>query len=365
VSLIRLFISLTITLALCASMACGSGRQITIESTHRLSPGEFALGYQDKKNTQAAGYSEQLTFTGRFADKGRLHARLFITNMAGGNGRAELNIRLTTPQGETKSYKVTRKKGSWSYTRGEFDVLVGKNRIRFVQGEAQLTLRGPGIEADLNITSNLPAFRPSGECTQFGEGYYYQTTVLFPRGQIKGVVRLTTEEKSDEEMEVEGTVFAEHRQGNIALYTMSRRWIQVKDIGSERTFVLSAFQRAQRLGSRVHAWMYVATDDSFLVYEPTLDVSLEGQSVDEKNGYSIPKSLSFRSENGSVGAVKSDRLVSAKSDLQSLHPLVKSLVSVFMDPWTYRYDIRYLIRPDPLSDKTYTGVGSYSYMQLH
>jgi hypothetical protein len=365
VSLNRVLISSFMTLALCVSLGCGSGRHITVEPTHRLSPGEFTLGYQDTKNAQAGGYSEQLTFTGRFADKGRLNARLFITNMAGGNGRAELNIRITTPAGQVKAYKVTRKKGAWSYTRGEFDVLVGGNRIRFVQGEAQLTLRGPGIEADLSITSDLPAFRPSGEGTQFGEGYYYQTTVLFPRGQIEGVVRLTSEAESDEEMEVEGTVFAEHRLGNMALYTMSKRWIQVKDIGSDRTFVLSAFQRAERLGGHVHAWMFVATDDSFLVYEPTIDVSLEGQSVDAKNGYTIPKALSFRSKNGSVGAVKSDRLVSAKSDLQSLNPLVKSLVSVFMDPWTYRYDIRYLVRPDPLSEEAYTGTGSYSYMQLH
>jgi len=145
---------------------------------------------------------------------------------------------------------------------------------------------------------------------------------------------------------------------------MSHRWIQIRDIGEDQTFVLSAFQRTKRLGGRLHASMFVADDDGFKVYEPTIELEMQDFNAMTKGPYKVPQSLSFRGSNGSVGVIKSDQLVSQKSDLGSLSPLIRKLVSVFMNPWTYRHSTRYLVRSSDSANESITGNAIYSYMQL-
>ena len=89
--------------------------------------------------------------------------------------------------------------------------------------------------------------------------------------------------------------------------------------------------------------MYVADDDGIRMYEPSISLDLKDFKRIGQGPHDVPTSLSFQ-EQRSVGVVKSDRLSSHKSDLSSLSPLVRKLVSLVMNPWTYRHQARYLIR---------------------
>ena len=347
--------------------ACGH-QSVSIASTDSLEPGAFKLGYLESSNRKAGGYAEQFIMHGRLESGGRLFLRLFITNMAGAKGRAELTGRISLPSGEV--YRVSTKKsgGAWRFGPTEFDVQLGSNRVQIKNGEAVVELVGQNFETRFTVESELPAFRPAGESVQFGDGFYYQTTVLFPRGQIDGFLRpvasASDAEKEPVSTELSGVLFAEHRVGNMAIYDMSQRWLQVRDIGNEHTFVLSAFQRSKRLGGGVQAWMYVADDDGIRMYEPSISLDLKDFKRIGQGPYDVPTSLSFQGTKGGVGVVKSDRLSSHKSDLSSLSPLVRKLVSLVMNPWTYRHQARYLIRASSEEERVFDGDAVYSYMQL-
>ena len=346
-------------------LGCAGVGKVRLDSAEVVGAGDFKLGYGQRANREAAEYSEQLMFSGRFAAGGALYLRLLITNLAGAAGRAELLAVVTAPDGRRIQSRIRRKFGKWRHGKGEFDVQLGENRIAFEDGEAQITLRLPRIEADWTLTSGQPGFRPQGGSTRFGNNRYYQTTVVFARGQIEGETRVDSGKENELAFDSEGVVYGEHRAGNVAPYVMSRRWIQVRDVGAERTFILSAFQRPKRLGGEVHAWMFVADDDGFLVYEPSIEIALSGFVRDEESGYDVPTHLSFKAGEETIGVVKGDEQVGRKDDLEGLGGLIRHVVSTFMRPFTFRYRTRYLVRRPLEGVESFSGQAAYTYQQLN
>ena len=349
--------------------ACGV-HTVQVSPSDSLKPGDFGLGYLEPTFRRAGGYSEQLTLHGNLEHGGSVYLRLFITNLAGANGRAELTARISMPDGSIERFSSKYKRGQWRHRGDGFDVQLGPNRITVMDDVTTLVLVNETTSAHLEAQSELPAFRPAGETVDFGEGRSYQTTVLVPRGSLTGSIQTRSKSELEEDDEpnewaLEGTVFVEHRVGNIALYDMSQRWLQVRDINSEHTYILSAFQRTSRLGGGIQAWMFVADDDGMRVYEPTLALQLRDFSTEAAGPYKVPKSIIFKGASGTVGALKTLRSVSQKSDLAFLSPLVRKLVSLVMNPWTYRHEAQYLVRSNESPDLTFEGKADYSYMQLH
>lgn len=348
-----------VAMGLCLSLCVGQAWALGPGASEAVSWPTVRLGFETAKWRESADYSEQITLRARFDGGGKLYARLLITNIAGGDGRAELSVHLSGPKEAKVHHKIRMKRGTWTYEKGRFDVRLGKNRLVLAEDGGRLILVMPGLDVDLHIGSPLRPFRPTGGNVDFGDGKTYATTVLLPRGRLRGKVKITGEDEVV--FDGRGQVYGEQRVGNIAPYLMSKHWVQWVDVGRTKTVVLSSFKRPSRLGGQGHGWSFAANDHGYLWMESEVDLKLGKFQSDRESGYGVPRELALVAHGKAIGVIKADKILSRTDDLQDLNPFLRRVVSALMHPWTFRMNGRYLIKT---AGKAWTGKASYTYQQL-
>ncbi|MFO0750230.1 MAG: hypothetical protein U1F43_31865, partial [Myxococcota bacterium] len=348
--------------------ACGAPL-IQVDTGVPLSDKDLAMSWAKVENRKSDDFSEQLVVRGVMPDGASLYAKLTVTNLASADGRADLNIAVTLPDGRKLKFREKKEREDWTFAQDRFYAEVGDGSIELRVGHAKIVCRTDDFELEADIASTLPALRPPGGVVKRAAGYYV-TTIPIPRGKLSLKVKLLTDvppaedeeptgggdkpEKGEGEpaaegeagaeasppaphdvdpedlardFDLEGVAYAEHRASTIAPYALAHAWHGILDIGPDRTVVFSAFEpaharnahaptRATKGEPEVQGWIFAAEDDGFVIYEPALELWAKEWHNDEKTNYPLP-GLVFVSDplrSGFEGVVKLGTLSERKDD---------------------------------------------------
>jgi hypothetical protein len=171
------------------------------------------------------------------------------------------------------------------------------------------------------------------------------TTLLAVRGRLTGT--LTVHGPSgDEETDVRGVAFLEHRLGTIKPYNLAASWTNARVMDARHTLVSSTFRRPSDEGGKDHGWLVYATDKGVQLKVPQLVIKELEHKKDAKTGYRVPRIISWTRPGGArVGTVQATKLVKSRDDLASLGSMVRFVVERFMKPWTFEHDATFRLGP--------------------
>lgn len=409
-----------------AVLACGRPA-LQVQTGAPLVDADLAMSWSHAENRKSDDFSEQLVVRGALADGASLYAKLTVTNLASADGRADLSISVTLPEGRKLQFREKRDRDDWTFATDRFGAEVGDGGIEVGVGHARIHCKNDDFELDAVIESALPPLRPKGGLARTAAGYYV-TTIPIPRGHLAMKVTVLTDAEppdedehgredkepatpepatpapepatpapesatpesatpetatpeADEELprtyELEGAAYAEHRAGTIAPYALAHRWHGIVDVAEDRTVIFSAFEHAHdrtpgaaEAAPRVQGWVLAANDDGFEVYEPELQISVQDWRTDDTTSYPIPGLVFMRDPAGATfeAVIKPDTLSERKDDLSGLKKIERLVVKRFMKPWTFRFDhARFLMREQPAGQPMHEvrGEARYQYQQLN
>jgi hypothetical protein len=379
--------SLAFLLSVLGTSACSTFRPLDI-SERPLEDKDLALDWSKTVNRDKDDFSEQARLDGVLEDGGRLSVRLLVSNIAKLDGRAELLTHVTLGDGRVFTSTVRRDRGEWTASSERLEATIGGNTLSARVGAASARIEGEGFTLELEVESLNRALRPRGGGLEFG-GTYYGTTVPIPRGVlrgrliVKGAVAVAAEEEEaigdegentasrdtlppadststatlatddEEEIDLEGIAYVEHRATDLAPYRMAKRWYKLKEVTAERTVIVSIFERTPELGGELQGFVLIADDEGLRAYEPALVVTPKSLHTDPETGYTIPGQLFLKGiDDPSFEAVIRPReLTERRDDLAKMKALERVIVKRFMKPFTFIYEgSDYLFRRVPKSD---------------
>ena len=413
---------------LALSMVLGSGcrtlRPVVIHEGP-LSDADLTMAWAKPRNQNASNFAEQLRIEAALEDGGHLSTKLLVTNISKYDGRAELLAKLELPDGTIYRVKLHKNRGEWTFGTGRFDVKVGDCTIVASVGKVTVHVVGDDFVLDYTIESELPALRPAGGLIDFG-GAFYVTTVPVPRGKLTGtlVARAGAGEHGkgepdesdaddggpakaeppkvtrgdaepadaaegdapdpgagqesagdaagdEETVDFEGAAYVEHRATDLAPYRMASKWFKMSEFTTERTVIVSAFQRTAELGGDIQGWALIADDDGLAAYEDNLKVTPREVTLDPNTGYEVPGLVFLESKSGAGfrGVVKTTLPTERRDDLARMSTLERLVVRRVMKPWTYLFDnAEYLFKVQPAADAEevpWRGQTRFEYQQLN
>lgn len=168
-----------------------------IDTGKPLTDRDLALSFSKNGNAEADEFSEQLVIRAQLEDEGSVYVKLTVTNLASADGRADLTVSVTTPDGRKLRFKERRDRGEWTFARDRFEAEVGDGRVELGVGRAHVVAKSEDFELDLELTTALPPLRPRGGIYDKG-GRFYMTTVPIPRGAAKAHLTIFTEAEPEE-----------------------------------------------------------------------------------------------------------------------------------------------------------------------
>ncbi|MGM0577787.1 MAG: hypothetical protein ACQEXJ_18825 [Myxococcota bacterium] len=324
---------------------------------------DLAMAWADAANRSASDFSEQLVARLHFDGGGNAYIRLLVTNVANADGRAELKAHVTVPGHDKLRHKVRKGRGDWKFGTERFDARVDDSRVVAGTDKAEIVVEADDYRARFEIDVRHGPLRPAGGGGDYGQGRRYVTTILAARGALTGEVIVGRGDDADRR-EVRGSAYMVHRAGNVAPYVLARRWYNLRDFGPEQTVVMSAFEQGDRLGGRTLGWVFAATDDALVAWEPDVALRVDDIREDEKSPYSVPRVVHLESREGDDvrGVIKATSMRERKDDLRTLSRVERFVVERLMKPWTYKFDARYLVRRG--GESAAKGKGTYVYQQL-
>ncbi|PKN55980.1 MAG: hypothetical protein CVU56_18565 [Deltaproteobacteria bacterium HGW-Deltaproteobacteria-14] len=330
-----------------------------------LADRDLAMAWVKAANRDAGNFSEQLRVEAVLDDGGELSTKLTVTNIAKFDGRAEILVKVQLPGGEATPededgeaededagaasavyrVKVKKDRGDWIAGEDRFDATIGDCTVVVGVGYAQVHAVGKDFVLDYRVESDLPALRPAGGRVNFG-GAFYTTTLPVPRGRLTGtlVTRGPPEEEGGEPVEttidLEGSAYVEHRASDLAPYRMATKWFKMRELTSERTVVLSAFQRTAELGGGIQGWVLVASDDGLEAYEGEIELRPREETLDADTTYGVPALVFLEGKDGPGfrGVVRLNTLTRRRDDIANLSTLERIVVKRLMKPFTYIFD---------------------------
>ena len=333
--------ALTVAAVFCACATKQAAAPLAV-ATVALRDADLALGWVDPIYQESSNFSEQVTIRLAFdgdEDAGA-YIRLLVTNIGGADGRAELVTNVTLPGGRHLKSKVRRKRKDWTADRDALGATLGDARIEARVGRMVVHVVGDEGVLDLRLTTALPPLRPAGGRLVLDAERRYVTTVLAPRARVEGTFR----PRDGEPVTVTGVGYAEHRVGNIAPYSMAKRWFWIQDIRATGILVLSAFETTASAGSATHGWLLYATEDGLEVFEPEVALTVRETARDAETEYDVPVALVARAADRTSLVVKAGEQTERKDELGSLSTLERLVVERLMKPWSFRYRTDYLLR---------------------
>lgn len=338
-----------------------------------LADSDLTMAWAKAANRDAGSFSEQLRIEAVLDDGGSLSTKLTVTNLAKFDGHAEIFAKLQLPGDEDDSdtdppdadseesdadeaagraltgpvyrVKVKKDRGDWTAGKERFDATVGDCTVVAGVGYAAVHAVGKDFVLDYRVESDLPALRPAGGVVNFG-GAFYTTTLPVPRGRLTGtlVTRGPPEEEGgepvEETLELEGWAYVEHRATDLAPYRMATKWFKMRELTTERTVVVSAFQRTAELGGGIQGWAMIASNDGLEAYEGEVVLRPRDETLDADTTYGVPALVFLEGKDGPGfrGVVRLNTLTTRRDDIAKLSTLERIVVKRLMKPFTYIFD---------------------------
>jgi hypothetical protein len=334
-----------------------------LAKTQGLSNADLRLGFADPDLAGHGNLSDQVTLRARLDDGSNIYLRFLATNVATADADAEIKANVTHPNRPRLTGKERRPGGSWATAKTHLSARVGHSRFDIRVGAASFRFRHKDFDLDLELRTSLKPIRPKGGSAKDGSDDFYMTTLLAVRGRLTGTLTIHGP-SGDEETDVRGVGFLEHRLGTIKPYNLAKSWVNVRVMNERHTLISSTFRRPSDEGGGDHGWLVYATDKGVQLLVPQLKIKELEHKTDGKTRYRVPRLISLTRPGGArVGTVQATKLIKRRDDLGSLGSLVRFVVERFMKPWTFEHEATFRLGPPggvPASGKT-----EYIYQRLN
>jgi hypothetical protein len=303
----------------------------------------------DKHLAPALGKGEaavdRFVFEATFPDGRSIYWSTRLSNIGLGDGKADSQARITGKGVGTKyKNKVSAKSGDYVATASPVRLAVGGNEMSGTLDAIRVRSKGDNFEFDLVFESQVPAWRPGDGRVEFRDGTYFDTTLLVPRGVVKG--SLTMDGKTEQ---VVGYGYGYHDTGTIAPHEQAKRWVRARVLDAGDSFVhVNSFTLPDKLGGKTVSWMLVGKGDKVASF-PDVKVDVSDLETDELSDakYQVPRSMVVT---GSAGgktvslAVKAAGKYRRTDELAKLSSVERAVASRFAHPIRYSHRAKWLAK---------------------
>jgi len=184
-----------------------------------------------------------------------------------------IELHIYKPSGEklsvVRSFKPDDLKASEEYC----DVWVGKNHGYIVDPDEthmpthHFTIEADGLGADLAFQSELPAWKPGGGRTYYGNRGYFGWVVPVPRARVEGQIRI-----DNKTMPVKGIGYHDHNVVTADMRRILSRWHWGRLYADEFTLLYAYVITRKRFGNAASKPLMLAYRDKIILSSGEMQV---------------------------------------------------------------------------------------------
>jgi hypothetical protein len=330
---------------------------------------DFSPRIDKTENSSNKFYGEQYSFDTRLDGDANFWFQIVISNMGLSNGKAGLLVDFK-PDGKKKiKARTSLERAQWSYdtSGGTLTLKLGDSTFSGDGKQWKGHFVTDQFDADFTVTNAVAAYRPGGGAVYYGAGndYYYDITVLTPRGRFEADVTL---KETGEKVHLAGTAYGDHSVMNLSPNFQAKRWARFRTIGSSTTVIVSLFETAPEYQGKWVGWIMVVSDKGIVGCGVNPKVEVSDFDTDEKSGYSVPRVLVMSEASGLEGfqgAIQGTKRTARKDKLADLSAVERAVVSKLVQPIEFKYSASYELKfTAGGKDKSYKGNVTYQFEQI-
>ncbi|MEZ4266598.1 MAG: hypothetical protein R3F39_09490 [Myxococcota bacterium] len=288
---------------------------------------------------------ERFVFEATFPDGRGIYWSTRLTNLGLGDGKASSKARVTGKGvGSKHRNNVTKKEGDYVATASPVRLAVGDNEMSGTLDAIRVRSKGETFEFDLVFESQVPAWRPGDGRVDFRNGTFFDTTILVPRGVVKGT--LTVDGKTEQ---VVGYGYGYHDNSTISPHEQAKRWVRTRVLDAGDSFIhLNSFTLPDKLGGKTVSWMLVGKGKKTAGFtDLSVDVTDLESDAKSEQGYQVPRSMVVTGSSGGKSvtlAVKAAGKYRRTDELAKLSSVERAVASRFAHPVRYSHSGKWLLK---------------------
>jgi len=293
-------------------------------------------------------YGEWWYFDARLDDGhvvvGFLQASELMTRKPG------IELHIYTPSGEKLSVVKSFTPGDLRASETHCDVWVGQNHGYIVDpGEEHLPVHhfmidADGLGVDLTFQSELPAWKPGGGRTYYGDRGYFGWVVPVPRARVEGAIRL-----HGRTVPVKGIGYHDHNVVTADMRRILSRWHWGRLYADEFTLLYAYVITGKRFGNAASKPLMLGYKDQIILANGELQVRESGLVYHKTADRTYPSELEIIVPGRVSLTLKVRDIIDAHDLLTDLvpalrNPLLKAAVKKLVGrPGWFRFSSDYVL----------------------